>query len=693
MRQISELEEEDFSLLETTVRAGGSRDAAAVIQVELSETQMSGSVAEQLDDLLERLRMEKRGRVSVDSGAVSDMESGSGAALDEEEASGNRGEMGSTTSSARGEMGSASFLSCGVENVESLDKGVGSVVNGPQVQLKHTAREHKTPENSDTEKLPSSSFSSSSFSSHRPYTKRKGWRESAQRETNETRTDYSRSFPGKGSGAHGRGSEQRIRTPRAEVIEHRRFGEPANFRSKPGGPPAPSGEQPGSESSREVDREVSPTEGGPFITHWGKGRWRKNGGVRDRGRRQYNPHQYTAHPAGGPKFGPPSGVNRTRYPPSRGRSIGYHARHERDSNSYCRQSGGGDSGGKNTGGEGTTGLQEKGGDSQQILGKSLGDGEREITPPQGRRERENSTEVQTTVGRDDNFSAEAAGKEVGPDTAASKSSGSSANTTTTDLPVKLGSQAEKSTKRLSYACVTSSSSGPPTVQGSGRALRSSPKPPPAAPCGANVDSHDDEGATLRASTNSSNCPVVTQVSTTSNGAVNSTTAIATATKTTTTATKVPTNSVIAANVITNDPASNPTTVNATNVEPPITTTERTTATKDATTERTTATKDATTDSTTAIKDNATATTARPKATTTAKDYARPTDTSTNRAIAASFNYSKAVEFLWKGELKLSVVNVCLQVCICMDDVAKSLCAGWLEVQRELSHELSGSRSQ
>ena len=670
MRQISELAKEDFSLLEAAVATGSG------VQMELGED-LSASVAEQLDDLLERLKTEKKGRVSVDSGAVSDMDSGSGTALEEEESSGNRGKVECTSS----------FPSHVVEDASKEKRGVGfnSVVNGqPQVEMKHGSMERKTLENKTS--------SSSSSSSRRQYMKRKGGLDTAQRETNDNRTDFSRTFPVKPSGSHNsRHSEQRFRSPRAEVIEHppphRRFGDSGSGRSKTA--PLASSDKPDSEV---IDsREGSPTEGGPFITHWGKGRWRRNGSgaVRDRGRRQYNPNHYTSNPRG-PKVGSP-GVNKMRYPPSRGRSFGYHPRPERDSLQGVGSDKGQDKG-----------LQQKREDvvgSQQKLGKPLGNVQRD-TYPQQRQKEENSV----VVPRGENSSDETTKKDVAPDTMSSKSSAAPMKTTT-ELSAKHGPQLEKSQKKLSYASVTSSSSGCPTV--SGKTARSSPKPPPAPGC-PDADSHEDKGSTAGAvntSADSSNCPTVTvntstaaDTSSTGQVAANSVTATktiatgtkeptndpitTTATKTTATATKGATTKPTTATKATKDATTKP--INATKVATANGAKTTATATKGATTKPNTATKatkdgttkDATTKPITATKVATTTAaidaTTKPSTTTKAtkdatnehtkeatiagpeaKDHTRPTDATANsisKAIAASFNYSEVVEFLREGEL-------------------------------------------
>ena len=618
VRQISELEEEDFSLLEAAVATGSG------VRLELGE-HLSASVAEQLDDLLERLKTEKKGRVSVDSGAVSDMDSGSGTALEEEESSGNRGKVECTSS----------FPSHVVEDAskeKSLERGVGfnSVVNGqPQVELKHGSMERKTLEN---KKPSSSSISSSSSSSRRQYMKRKGGLDAAQRETNDNRTDFSRTFPVKPSGSHNsRYSEQRFRGPRAEVIEHppphRRVGDSGSGRSKTA--PLASSDKPGSEV---IDnREGSPTEGGPFITHWGKGRWRRNGSgaVRDHGRRQYNPNHYTSNP-GGPKFGSP-GVNKMRYPPSRGRSFGYHPLPERDSpqNNYWRQGVGSDKG-QSTQREG---LQQKREDvvgSQQKLGKPLSNVQRDTSPQQIQ---EPVVVLQTARG--ENSSGEATKKDVAPDTMSSKSS-TAPMTTTTESSAKHGPQLEKSQKKLSYASVTSSSSGcPPTV--SGKTARSSPKPSPAPGC-PNADSHEDKGATAGA--------VNTSADSTGNVAANSVTATKEPTNDPTTTTGSKTTATVTKGATTKPTTTTKTTKDATTKD---TTTKPITATKVATT---TAAKDTTTKPSTATKATNEPTKEANLAGPKAKDHTRPTDAtanSINKAIAATFNYSEAVEFLWEGE--------------------------------------------
>ena len=652
MRQISELEEEDFCLLESSVAPGSNwgvrTTTTGSLQLELGE-ELSVSVAEQLEALLEGLRTERRGRISVDSGAVSDMDSCSGTALEEDEegvGSSSRGNISNSCSSQ------GSSVSCAVEDrskVESLERGVSvSVANGPQVEFRSTARERKTRYNNE-KPLPSSSSSSSSSSSHRQYVKRKGGREGILGgEGNNSRTDYSRTFTQRGGGGgsgHSRPTELRSRGPKAEVIEHplphRRSGESASGKSMPASLPTP--DQSGNTAPREaVDREEegsSPTEGGPFITHWGKGRWRRNGGGHDRGRRPYNSHHFAAH--SGPKFSSP-GVNRTRYPPQfRGRSAGYHSRPHRNSeqNSYShRHSAGWDRGhtSQRSGSICSEGSeQQKGGDtveSQEQLRKSDRD-----SSPRHVGDAEKSTEVQT-VRETSTEAAKNVEPTVGPDAVPATVRMKA------ESPGRLVSQPSgKSVKKLSYASVTSSSNGSTRT-------RASPNPPPesAANAEGQIPIAPNAGCTSNPNTTTSSGSTPCHRDT-GNGAANTTTATTIDPATDATATtNEPTTRATATKVSTNEPTTRATATKMSTNDPATATKEpkdkptTTTATKVSTnaTTHTTATKEP--------KDKpTTATTATPKATGT-KDHARPTDATTNSIIAASFNYSEAVEFLWKG---------------------------------------------
>ena len=495
MRQISELDDEDFDLLQRALTPGSDRDLTTPIatspHLELAGGHLEVSVSEQLEGLLERLRQKERERVSVDSGAVSDMDSGSGTAADEEECVKVKREMGENSS------GSSCSVSRDLETLqvnfrcstEALSK------SGPESSLREQTRNFTSVSDGNTFR------SGSHHNSHRPT--RKGVRETVRGEMAEGNSHRNESFTRSRGNTQGNrlSDHQRFRPSHAEIIEHtprhnRRISDQpsltaagtmaARFRP-PLSVPNQSGEVHPEQIETDEGADSSPTEGGPFITHWGKGRWKRNGapaGYRDRGRRQYH-QQFSSDPR--PKFNS-QGVNRMRYAPSsRGRFTGYNgARPERESlqNSHYK--------GPNKGSEYRySGVcvereQQGTGVAHQRQGKPLSAQDRERSPRQKAE-----------------YSAEPAKKEPLTNTEASapvqcakvetKSAGTAAPTqcSVEEQLVRPGSrppeaQCEKSQpKRLSYASVTGSS-------GSSAALKSTTRKSPVPATNSSVNSSHKE---------------------------------------------------------------------------------------------------------------------------------------------------------------------------------------------------------
>ena len=327
VRQISELDDEDFSLLECAVSRPDqalvnpchkrsiaishcdSYDGSGLLRVPLhiglrEEDMEDMSVAEQLECLLERLRMDGKGRVSTDSGAISDMESLSGTTVDEEESKPHREHAGEKESESKclyshplnGESSETTLLSEGTRNSNAVSgleacqlEKVGCVNKETERAVdSHSQQRHRVP----------------SHVKKRGVGGGGGGREREFRGVGNTsmhQRPSTKHLPLKESLKQARGvAEKTNRIPRVELIEHphhkddtsesrqknrQSFHHHHNQQEKEESVLCVVSQ----ESKREEDND-SPTEGGPFITHWGKGRWKRNnsGGASGSSSRDYN---------------------------------------------------------------------------------------------------------------------------------------------------------------------------------------------------------------------------------------------------------------------------------------------------------------------------------------------------------------------------------------------------------------------
>ena len=335
MRQISELEDEDFSLLECAVEeasgkaplrpnsASRPRELQGSLHIGLgAEDLENSSIAEQLESLLERLRLDSKRRVSSDSGAVSDLESCSVTALGEDLRQ-DREKCSLLFDTPHGEVSggvepSADIRSAGRNEVTD-SSACGPTPNGGGRGKPIAGK------NSDTLKA---TYSISRQRAQHAFTKRGRKNTTPHRDLEASSTHQNvveKNAPLTKEVVRPRIVEQTAQTEVAQ--NHNR--QQDNSELEPGEKTHLSTDQELVADTYEPNAEdsSSPTEGGPFITHWGKGRLKRsanNHNSRDyhSNRRPYN-SQYTQYNR--QRFG---GVKQQRYP-VRGHS-GYTTFHGRD---------------------------------------------------------------------------------------------------------------------------------------------------------------------------------------------------------------------------------------------------------------------------------------------------------------------------------------------------------------------------
>ena len=336
IRQISELDEGDFSLLECAVgellmnvgSGGGavgysdyhSCEQTHLLHIGLEAEDLEDiSVAEQLDTILERLRADGKGRVSTDSGAVSDLESLSVTTLEEDyhqrkganpqpPSSGDKSSRGRVELSGKaGEDADSDGVNnssvCGLPVVHHIGEKGGVISEEAGVISEETRECMKEVHRTNRQCVREGEKGVSRWDAETSTAQKVVRKPSSSKEMTQTKI-----------------TERKSRLPRVEVVvlHHKRDNSEQNPREKT---PPMSTQQPQQTVTAEVaekESSSSPTEGGPFITHWGKGRW-KRGNNRDyRNRRTYNSQQQNYQPR--QRYGNTQGVNRSRYQSARGYS-------------------------------------------------------------------------------------------------------------------------------------------------------------------------------------------------------------------------------------------------------------------------------------------------------------------------------------------------------------------------------------
>lgn len=279
IRQISELEDDDFSLLERAVAEPlctevGHQVCAVPLHMGLRvEDLEEGSIAEQLENLLEKLRMDTVGHISTDSGTVSDVDSSINA-LEEDR----------TKISEKVPPLDVCGTASGSAQPSREAPGIG------RTSVQSTCKRDRVPsERHNNEAV------SHSLDKHTPQERR---RKGARMENGPVKPKENtlQLKPPQGPG-------QRPAVARARGIRS----------------------VPDKEGYQELDmkmaqlteaqpdqQECSLAEGGPFITHWGKGRWKRNNG-RDWNRKPHSSQNSLSRQ----RLSTPGGPSRPRYQPTR----------------------------------------------------------------------------------------------------------------------------------------------------------------------------------------------------------------------------------------------------------------------------------------------------------------------------------------------------------------------------------------
>ena len=488
VRQISELDEEDFSLLECAVatadkpslrpphkkREGQNNEEGVRVHVlGLREEEAEEmSITEQLQCLLERLRMDGKGRVSTDSGTMSDLDSLPGAVVEEEKEDTRQPERGDR----QPERGNRQ-PERGNRQPERGDRQPERGDRQPERGDKHISSHplHSEPSASISEgtKSGDKSFERERESSvgvrgdagkvtstrqqkqlHVSSGVKKRGKERGHRSLDESsiqrRLPANISLPAADSR---RVVEKTNKIPRAELIEHTRHKHDTSevMLRQTARQTFQEQERTLSTESKgaEEDSGGSPTEGGPFITHWGKGRWRRNsgrggggGGGRDQSRRQFNTvQQFTDHPR--QQFLDP--YHRQRYSRTdRDRSPRYSARAEPHNRETMAQGGY----------RRTMGVRQRGGGGGGEAMASRGPGS---SRPGEKRERYRSPPPPTQQQREDQSTAAVSSGETAVSRVAS--SGQSVPVASTGLSVPVASSGQSVPVASSGQSVPVASSG------------------------------------------------------------------------------------------------------------------------------------------------------------------------------------------------------------------------------------------
>ena len=294
VRQISELDEEDFSLLQCAVGESGSyrelAEGASEVPLHIGlepEDLQDVSVAEKLETLLERLR-DARGRVSADSGTVSDVDSS--VAGPEEDTQGKTTEKCALFDTLCVEA-SGSVEIPG----ESRDGEKGNKTASSRDLLERATHGGDVRDRDSCEKDHSSTDSNGKAVQY--------GRQRVPRQRGVLNQPKPKKMAEK---SKVRVEEQKPKVTQAEVIVQATYNNRDN-ETRLSGPHllVAEAQQPESEDSSSL------AEGGPFITHWGKGRWKRSGNYsRDWNRKQYNSQ---APPHNRQRYSNTQGFNRPRY--------------------------------------------------------------------------------------------------------------------------------------------------------------------------------------------------------------------------------------------------------------------------------------------------------------------------------------------------------------------------------------------
>lgn len=295
IRQMSELEDDDFSLLECAVAESlgtelGHQTSAVPLHIGLKVEDLEEvSIAEQLENLLEKLRMDAVGHISTDSGTVSDVDSPKNA-LEEDQMK------------MSDKVPPLDVCDTASSSAQPSEETPGT--DDPSVQS--SCKRYRVVSSNET--------MSRSLDKHTPRERRrKGDRVEDGRIKPKENTLQLK---------HPQAPGQRPPVARGRVIQ----------------------QVPHKEGYRELDmkmeqlteaqpeqQECSLAEGGPFITHWGKGRWKRNGG-RNWNRKPQNSQSSLSRQ----RFSAPGGPSRPRYH-TRNHNAAEHTTSDKHSQNHRKQ--------------------------------------------------------------------------------------------------------------------------------------------------------------------------------------------------------------------------------------------------------------------------------------------------------------------------------------------------------------------
>ena len=309
VRQISELQDEDFSLLQRALSeplcevAGSQSPVPPRLHIGLgAEDLEEGSVAEQLEAVLEKLRLDNSVGVccSADSGAVSDLDIVDSCTTGLAEGGGGRSESvvlldacddeesGSCSGVVPRETGETTGP-CGVEVEISSGQGVTeTLVETAEVSEKASTDSRARASSRKITQVDSVELHHESGSREPRHTITKS--EPLHRNTKPGDAQVSRNTV-RTAVKTGEAIQSRMSQPKPKVstsvIQHHApcGGSDGDRRAKVYSKPLPATAEP--QSERE-DGCPSTEGGGPFITHWRKGRWKRGEGGRERNSRK--PH-------------------------------------------------------------------------------------------------------------------------------------------------------------------------------------------------------------------------------------------------------------------------------------------------------------------------------------------------------------------------------------------------------------------
>lgn len=274
------------------------------------------SIAEQLEALLERLRLDSKGRISSDSGAVSDLDSCSVTTLGEE---------------CHMRQDNSERCSPLFDKVSSEVRASTETRSGRNKITDSTAYDGPAPHAGGRSKPTAGKNSDTTYSKTRhrtPHTKR--GRKSTPQGDLEGSSSHQNVVEKNAPLKEAVRSKVVQHTPQTEVAQNHSHKQDMKELEASEKTPFSADQQVAADTQQEPNTEgsSSPTEGGPFITHWGKGRLRRSVNTRDyhSNRRPYS-SQYNRQRFGGQRYSARGHLGNTTY---YGRDAGTQSSHRND---------------------------------------------------------------------------------------------------------------------------------------------------------------------------------------------------------------------------------------------------------------------------------------------------------------------------------------------------------------------------